>query len=168
LLQERDPRGGSVHDLAAGVARHGTQRGHSARKLVEGAATHAQAVRPQRQLAGGNRCQGNRCQFTFVPCTMLCRPLHDKFAPRQPSPPAEACVASPYRVGRQHGECPSRTPRPGQAVGQACLRGPAWFQRPTVSTNGREGLALGELARFNRSAIRASRFSHRSHRHSAA
>src|SRR6202022_849479 len=69
---------------------------------------------------------------------MLCQPLHDKIAPSQPCPPAKARVASPYRVGRQHGECPSRTPRPVQAVGRACLRGPAWFQRHTVCTIARE------------------------------
>ena len=44
-----------------------------------------------------------------------------KIALSQAHPASQACVASPYRVGRQHGECPSRTPGPGQAVGRTCL-----------------------------------------------
>jgi hypothetical protein len=68
--------------------------------------------------------------------------LHAKIDPSQPRPPGKACVASPYRVGRQHGECPRRTPRPSRAVGRACLRGPAWFQRHAVSTIGGETCVL--------------------------
>jgi hypothetical protein len=64
----------------------------------------------------------------LAPATLLCRPLHDKIDPRQPRLAVKACVASPYRVGRQLGECPCRTPRPSQPVGRACLRGPAWLQ----------------------------------------
>jgi hypothetical protein len=49
------------------------------------------------------------------PAVMFFAPLHDKIAPSQPCPAVKAYVASPYRVGRQHGECPSRTWRPYQA-----------------------------------------------------
>jgi hypothetical protein len=72
--------------------------------------------------------------------------LPANIAPSQPYPSAKACVDSPYRVGRQHGECPRRTRGQARQSGE-----PAFAPMPEPTLR----LALGLLQdRYSKTAVR--------------